>query len=243
MPIYETGHARNVQHFQEMISFVDSWGGAYAPTNTAISLANLNVKNNDSVNAVGAVTAANATYKAAVAARENTFSGLRRLITRVVNFYQSTGAPENSIENAQSLKRKIDGTRAEIVVDDPSTPEDETENSVSAAQLSYTQLVQHLDALINVLSSDPLYAPAETDIKLTTLTTLRSNMETANTAVMTAAVPLSNTRGDRDAALYADGTGLVDLAGLVKKYTKAAFGTNSLQYSQIKGLPFNRPNK
>jgi hypothetical protein len=38
MPIYETGHARNVQHFQEMISFIDSWGAAYAPTNTAISL-------------------------------------------------------------------------------------------------------------------------------------------------------------------------------------------------------------
>ena len=38
----ETGHAKNVEHFQEMISFVGGYGAAYAPTNASISLAQLN---------------------------------------------------------------------------------------------------------------------------------------------------------------------------------------------------------
>ena len=41
--------------------------------------------------------------------------------------------------------------------------------------------------------------------------------------------------------MYADTTGLVDIAMMVKKYTKAAFGTDSTQYNQISGLEFSRP--
>ena len=40
--------------------------------------------------------------------------------------------------------------------------------------------------------------------------------------------------------LYADETGLYDLAMLVKKYVKGSFGTDSSQYNQIKGLEFTR---
>ena len=29
MPVNETGHARNVEHFATMISFVDGYGGVY----------------------------------------------------------------------------------------------------------------------------------------------------------------------------------------------------------------------
>ena len=39
MPIYETGHARNVEHFQTLISFVTGWGAAYQPSNPNIALA------------------------------------------------------------------------------------------------------------------------------------------------------------------------------------------------------------
>ena len=53
--------------------------------------------------------------------------------------------------------------------------------------------------------------------------------------------PLSNKRIARDEVLYADGTGLVDLAGLVKKYIKSLFGADSPQYEQISGLKFTAP--
>ena len=38
----ETGHARNVEHFQQMISFCTANGADYDPTNAMIELAALN---------------------------------------------------------------------------------------------------------------------------------------------------------------------------------------------------------
>jgi hypothetical protein len=243
MPIYETGHARNVQHFQEMISFVTSWGAPYAPTNAAISVANLNAKLTDANTAMAVVTSNLAAYKAAVNTRETAFEGLRKLTTRVLNYYKSTGTASNNIDNVVSVKRKIDGKRAETVEDDPSTPENEAANSVSASQQSYTQLVEHFNTLIELVSGDPLYNPAEGELKVLALMSRKTAMADANGDVINLYTPLSNQRGLRDDVFYASGTGLVDLAQLVKNYTKAAFGIDSTQFNQIKGLTFSRPNK
>lgn len=61
---------------------------------------------------------------------------------------------------------------------------------------------------------------------------LAGNLEAA------AAAPLSNARITRNAELYADDTGLVDRAGLVKKYVKSLYGADSPQFKQISGLEF-----
>lgn len=240
----ETGHARNTQRFQEMISFVSGYGAAYAPTNPNLDLLELNSKLTDANAGIDNVSAMLAPSKTAINNRETAFAGLRKLTTRVVNYYASTGAASNSIDDARTLKRKIDGKRAEQVVpDDPSTPEDESAVSISASQQSYTQLVEHLDNLIALLTSDPLYIPNETNLQVASLQTLSANMKAANTAVITTFTPLSNARLGRDNVLYAQGTGLVDTAMLVKNYVKALFGADSLEYKQISGLEFSRPKK
>ena len=61
-----------------------------------------------------------------------------------------------------------------------------------------------------------------------------------NTAVINALTPLSNARIARNNLLYNTGTGLVDLAGEVKKYVKSVFGTTSPQYKQVSGLKFTK---
>jgi hypothetical protein len=38
--------------------------------------------------------------------------------------------------------------------------------------------------------------------------------------------------------LYTTGTGLVELAGEVKKYIKSVYGATSAQYKQVSGLKF-----
>jgi len=243
MPVYETGHARNVAQFQQLISFVDSWGAPYAPSNTAIALTALNTKLTDTTIAMDEVGFSLAISKTAINERENTFAGLRKLTTRIINYYESTGADANKIKDVRTLKRKIDGKRAKQLVDDPSTPEDESQNGISAAQMSYTQLIEHLSGIINILSNDLLYAPTEADLKLTALNTLVTNLKTANNLVIDAITGISNKRGDRNEVMYKDESGLIDLAFTVKKYVKAAFGTDSLQYSQLSGLEFKRPKK
>lgn len=138
------------------------------------------------------------------------------------------------------FKRKIDGARATALPKDtPNTPEDESKHN-SASQQSYTQLTEHVDNLIELLANSG-YAPNETDLQVATLTTYSTSLKGANNAVINATTPLSNSRITRDEVLYAEDTGLVDLALLVKKYVKSLFGGDSPQFQQINGLEFSRP--
>ncbi len=234
----ETGHARNVEHFSQIISFCQGYGGDYKPSNSAITVANLQAKLASSQAGIDGVTTSMAPWKTKVNERETAYEGIRKLVTRVVNSYAASGAQKNSVDDAKSFKRKIDGARAKALPkDDPDTPEDESKGN-SVSQRSYTQVAEHFDNLIELLSNDPLYAPNETPLQIAQLQAKSTAMKNANDAVTAAATPLSNARITRNAELYAADTGLCDLAGLVKKYVKSLYGADSPQYKQISGLEF-----
>ena len=237
----ETGHARNVERFTQLLSFVTSYGADYAPSNTTITIPNLQAKLTASLAGIDGVSTARAGWIVAVNERENAFADLRRLTTRVINSFAASGAPQNAVDDAKTLKRKIDGVRAKALPqDNPNTPDDESQGN-SVSQQSYTQLTEHLDNLIELLDGSGSYAPNETDLQLATLQTYSISLKNANTAVINSTTPLSNKRIARDEVLYADGTGLVDLAALVKKYVKSLYGADSPQFEQISGLKFTAP--
>jgi len=236
----ESGHARNVERFAQLISFVQGYGADYAPANTAITLVNLQAKLAESQAVIDGVSATRAPWTVAVNERQNLFADLRPLMTRIVNSFAASGAPKNAVDDVKSLKRKIDGTRAKALPKDgPNTPGDESQGN-SVSQQSFTQLTEHLDNIIELLDTSG-YAPNETELQVATLTAYSTSLKGANTAVINATTPLSNSRLTRDEALYADETGLVNLAALVKKYVKSLYGADSPQYQQISGLQFTTP--
>src|SRR5258705_13485477 len=237
----ETGHARNVERFTQLLSFVTSYGADYAPSNTTITIPNLQAKLTASLTGIDGVSTAHAGLKLAVNDRENTFTDLRRLTTRVVNSFAASGAPQNAVDDARTLKRKIDGARAKALPqDNPNTPEDESQGN-SVSQQSYTQLTEHLDNLIELLDNSETYAPNETELQIGALQAYSTSLKSENNSVINSTTALSNKRITRDEVLYADGTGLVDLAGLVKKYVKSLYGADSPQFQQISGLEFKGP--
>jgi hypothetical protein len=58
----ETGHARNVEHFNTLISYVTAYGTDYQPTNTSIELTALTAKLSDANDAMAGVTNALAAW-------------------------------------------------------------------------------------------------------------------------------------------------------------------------------------
>lgn len=234
----ETGHARNVEHFASLIGFVLGYGVAYNPSNAALEAVALQAKLTASLTSIDGVTSANAPWKVLVNERETEYLGIRKLVTRVVNSFAASGAEDNAIEDAKGYKRKIDGARAAALPeDDPNTPEDESQGN-SVSQRSYVQIAEHFDNLIELLNNDANYGPNEVDLQITQLQLKSGRMKDANEAVASAAVPLSNARLTRNSVLYSENSGLVDLAGLVKKYVKSVFGGDSPEYQQISGLEF-----
>ena len=237
----ETGHARNVERFASLISFVQGYGAAYDPVNAAITVAALQSKMTAATAGIDGVMGSLSPWKVAVNSRQDAFEGIRKLTTRVVNSFAASGASKKAVEDAKGFKRKLDGARAgTLTADDPNTPGDESKNN-SVSQQSYTQLVEHFDNLITMLDSDGNHNPNEVDLKLPALQSLSAQLKAANADVTSTVTPLSNSRISRDAELYADDSGLVDVAAMVKKYVKSVFGADSPQFAQISGLEFSRP--
>ena len=239
---FETGHAKNVANFDELISFITGYGAVYNPSKASLKLTALKTLSTNAKNAVNTVNGAMPSYKNAVANRQSAFTPLSKLITRVMNAAIVTMSKEEEIEHVRSLVRKIQGRRAEAKKSEEELQAlalvgKETKN-ISASQMSYDNRIDSLDKLIKLLSSNTLYKPNETELKLTSLTNLFKQLSDANALVLQATVPLSNARLVRNDVLYLGEDCLVTVALESKTYIKSLFSVGSPQYKQISKLYF-----
>jgi len=233
----ETGHAKNVANFQDLISFVTSYEATYNPTKNTLKLPQLTTLATASQTSLADVITKNTEYNNKINQRVNAFRGLKVLSTRLVNALEITDATAQVIKDAKGFNRKLQGKKAltNATPIDPNTPAPTT---ISTIQLSYDQQIQHLAGLTSILISEPSYAPNETELATATLTALQTNLTTKNNEVATAYANISNSRIARNNTLYGTHTGLVEIATEVKKYIKSLFGATSPQFAQVKGIEF-----
>lgn len=165
----------------------------------------------------------------------------------MVNALEATDATDELIKDAKTLNRKVQGSRKGkgTKPEAPPTPPDSAteDKQISVSQQSYDSIIENIGKLGELIISEPTYAPNEVDLQVATLTTFHSNLKATNTAVINATTAISNARIARNNILYADKTGLYDIAQEVKKYVKSVFGATSPQYKQVSKIKFTKPRK
>ena len=238
----ETGHAKNIANFQDLISFVTGYGVTYNPTKNALKLPQLNALATTSQTSLADVVTKNTAYNNKVNERVVAFSNLKSLSTRLINALQTTDATPEKVADAKAFNKKMQGVRAKAVATpiDTNAPAPTT---ISTSQQSYDSQIQHLAGIISVLQSETSYAPNEIDLKIVTLTAKQTDLTAKNNAVATAYTNVSNSRISRDTTLYKEDTGLFDIATEVKKYIKSIYGATSPQFAQVKGIEFTKKRK
>lgn len=240
----ETGHAKNVDNFEDVITYCDGYGSQYDPTKAALKLPALNTQLSDAQNGLSLVNSALPPWINAVNARELAFEPLNKLTTRVINALDACDVDNLIVKDARALVRKIQGKRAKPKKkDDPSTPEDESLESISASQMSFDMRIENFAKLIDLLKAQPPYVPNETDLTVVSLSALLVILRKKNKDVTTALTSLSNARIARDTVLYKVDKGLIYIAADVKKYVKSVFGGTSAEYKQMSKLEFKKPSK
>ncbi|MFZ4929210.1 hypothetical protein [Chryseobacterium sp. Mn2064] len=238
--LHETGHARNVAHFQTLIEFVKSYSNAYNPSKPSLQLPALQELKASADSTLQEVLAKNTIYNTKINERLNAFINLKSLSTRLINAIQATDATPGIINDAKAYNRKIQGKKAKTPKA-TDTSDKETAKTISTSQQSYDQQIQHLVGLKNVLEAEPSYSPNEDDLKITTLNRKIIDLQEKNTAVATAYTAVSTSRIKRNQTLYTGENGIFETAKDVKKYIKSVFGATSPQFLQVKGLPFKKP--
>jgi hypothetical protein len=239
----ETGHAKNVATFEDIISFCTGYGATYNPSKAALKLPAMTAQLTAASAALQAVKVAKTAYDNATNAREIAFKPLKSLATKIVNGLAATEATAQTVDDVKSTNFKIQGRRAKTVEkpDAKALAEGaEPVKTASTSQQSFDKMIDHFAQLIATLTAEPKYLPNENELKVATLNTMLTDLKAKNTAVINATTALSNARIARDKALYAEIVGMVDTAQDVKQYVKSLFGATSPQYKQVSGLQFNR---
>jgi hypothetical protein len=244
----ETGHAKNVANFETLISFCTGYGATYNPSRDALKVANLQTLLTTAKAAIADCKTKETTFDNATDARKESFATLKALGTRIVNALSVSGVADSVVEGARTINRKLQGQRANgsapaepvATGGTASTPTTPAPATASSSQQSYDNLVEHFNGLIELVGSHAEYNPNETELKVATLQTYLAELRTANKNVTDANTAWSNSRISRDNTLYADTTGLVDIALDVKAYVKSVFNATSPQYGQISGIEFKR---
>lgn len=232
----ETGHAKNVANFQALTAFATGYGTTYNPSKTILKLPALNTLITTSQANIADVVTKNTAYNNATNQRSDAFENLQALSTRLINALQATDATPEKIKDAKVFNRKLHGKRATPPsITDPNAPAPAT---ISSSQQSYDQQIQHFTGLISVLQSETTFTPNEADLKITALNTKLADLIAKNNAVFSAHTTISNSRLARNKTLYKADTGLVDIAGEVKKYIKSVSGATSPEFAQVKGIEF-----
>jgi hypothetical protein len=264
----EVGHAKNVAHLTTLITYCTSYGTTYNPSNAAIKLPALNILATNAQTALTNVINDATANTAAINARVIAFFNIKKLATRMFSALGASGATVQQKANAKTINRKIQGSRAKLIPVPAPTPNPSTGTSpapnqktttppsvnpvptptpvvphtISTAQLSFDQLIQHMAAFIALLQSVPTYNPNEVDLKIVALNTYLANLNTTNNAAVVAHTKVDNTRIARNKVLYTPITGLCDIGDEVKEYIKSVYGATAPEYRQVKGIAF-KPRK
>ncbi|MFA4851503.1 MAG: hypothetical protein WC974_09245 [Thermoplasmata archaeon] len=257
----ETGHDKNVANLEDLISRCTGYGTAYNPSKLSLKIPALQTLQTSGKNALQAVKVAETAHDNATNAREIAFKPLKTLCTRIVNALDATDATKQTVDDAKTVNRKIQGVRTDskskkaldafiesthettTTSKAPDIVNEISKHTISVSQQSYDSLVDNFTKLIQTISTEPLYTPNENELKVTTLNTQLTNLKAANTVVINAETAYSNALISRNTVLYQKSTGLVDIALEVKKYIKSLFGAESPQYKQVSKIKFTRPKR
>jgi hypothetical protein len=239
----ETGDMKILGNFRRLIDLVKT-KDLYNPSNTTLSVANLEAQLALSISAVEEIGVKIAPNKFAIDARQTAYAEALSLVRGSRNLLKASGASLQTIEDANTFARKTLGLRkSKKKTDNPNTTANEATKNHSASQQSYDAILGNFRSYIEILKNEALYNPNEQQYKTNSLEQKATDLADKNNAVSLTFVPLNTARSNRDDLLYTDENSLCSLAAKVKAYAKAVFGSNSSEYRTINALSFKRSTR
>lgn len=237
----ETGHAKNVEKFQILITSCLGYTTRYNPSNNKIKILNLQNVKILADQSLTDLTAQETPRKTTLNDRQILFEELPKLATRIVfGLAACEDVHKITVDDAMPYVRKIHGERKSKKILNPS-PEDPKQ--ISASQRSYANQVEFYDKLISYVLAQPKYLPNETELQETALRAYETLLRDANKAAIDVDNAWLNALVKRNETLYTPIDGLVDLALAAKKYVRSVKDITPEERKQISVLKFTRPRK
>jgi hypothetical protein len=235
--------AKALGNFLDMITKVESHA-AYMPSNAALLPASMKILHADASAALDAFHSNKAIMLATKKDRAKTVDLVKDTSRRVVNFLKASGAEQTKVEQAMAIFRMIHGYKApgSTKPTSPTTPPtDEEQKKKSNKQGSQDSLVQNFQKLIQVLKTETLYNPNETELKISGLDSLVTKFKADDLSSATSEATCEKSRATLERLFEDPKKGVKAVMNGVKLYTKAVFGASSLEYKTLVKIKTSSP--
>jgi hypothetical protein len=236
----ESGHVTNLWLAKEIISICEGYGGDYQPTNPLISLLSMKSITDNAESLHRIYTEKQMKYKTGVNAKEAMVKRLKFLTKKSIHFYESTGATKEQLESAKVYLRKITGSNVRKKRDENHRV---LPGQISNCQMGVDNLMDNFDKLLCYLAMQEEYSPMEPEIKVVNLQAFLDELNAMVEEVFDLKTANENAMIARDNCMYMEGTGLVDVTLLCKKYVGSVFGARSEKAKLVMKLKLRRMMK
>jgi hypothetical protein len=238
----EVGHAKNVANLQKLKEQVTVYT-LYNPPVDNLKIPQLQSLYTSAVAKLAEVEDKRTANKNAIALRQTAFENLKPTSTRIINLLDILGLAEGTLNQAKTLNRTIQGTKnkPKPPTENPENGQQSSNNPISTSRQSYTQQAENFGILLQLLATIPAYTPNEDELKLTNLTPYHESLVSTTQTVDQTEAELNVKLIERNQILYAEGTGLYDIAQNVKKYVKGLYGATSTEYANVSSIKFTEP--
>lgn len=233
--IAETGHAKNVANFKELITIVKSFGAQYQPVASFLKIPALEEQAQKAEDALHKLREAETLAKQATATLQGHFKSLNTLASQLMGLLSSSGAKTSSIEEARSIQKRITGSNnRKKKTEGKDGDATDTKASRSTSRQSYDSRLDAFSKFVMVLQNIPEYLPNEDEFKVSTLEGKIKLMKQAIEENDNKELVRSQAMHERNALLYTESLGVINVSLMMKEYVKGVFGgVKSTQYKTI----------
>ena len=238
------GNQQNVDNMELLTERVSTFHPEYDPGEARLSIQSQKQIKESGDEVLLGVTTAESACNNTISVRTVAFNAIDPLVTRVINALRISDVSEQTIHQGESIVREIRNRRATMIT----PPANNAEGTQIAEPVktnkmhsgSFNTKTENFRRLIVLLGTIPAYNPKEADLNIDSLNNRLEALNLVNSAFKTADAKANAARTQRDMVLYAEKTGLVDIAMDSKLYVKSAYGAISPQYKSVSGILFSR---
>jgi len=244
MSTNQTGHVQNLVNLGVVINHLGTFQKNYNPPRSILTIDGLVKLKSDGEIVLASVTSAEISSKNAISARSSSFDNLDSLITRTINALRISGAQAQTIVQAETIVRQLRGQRATTKPTSKETaaandqPTEIVKNTLHNTTMD--SKIENFNKLVQFLTGIAEYKPNEADLSIIALNAKLTDLKTTNASYIAAIAALDAARLERNTILYAENSGVVDVAMSVKLYVKSVFGARSPQYKEISDIVFTK---
>lgn len=233
----EVGDAKNLENFQDYITYCMSLEPKYNPANDAVLTSEMDAHRVYAWEVFEDLRTRRMDFILVTNRRQDGFGGISKLATRLNGAVSGGGYDKKTVDDFKTISKKIQGRLSKPKTKE-SEPNQELERAVSNSQQSYDQLLDNFADAIRYLERIKKYEPNEVDLQIGSLQVVLDELRALNKEYFDVFLPFAMALDLRDEVFYDAEKGFIKRIKTSKQYLKSVYGYSSPEYKSGSAIRF-----